>query len=59
MFSWAKKLNEIGIALSAEKDILKLLEMILTKSRELTNCDAGTFYRLSKNKKTFRIHCNA
>ena len=49
--SRAKKLNEIGIALSAEKDILKLLEMILTKSRELTNCDAGTFYRLSKNKK--------
>ncbi len=49
--SWAKKLNEIGIALSAEKDILKLLEMILTKSREFTNCDAGTFYRLHKNKK--------
>ena len=43
--SRAKKLNEIGIALSAEKDILKLLEMILTKSREFTNCDAGTFYR--------------
>ena len=47
----AKKLNEIGIALSAEKDILKLLEMILTKSREFTNCDAGTFYRINKNKR--------
>ena len=46
-----KTLNEIGIALSSEKDINKLLEMILTKSREFTNCDAGTFYRLHKNKK--------
>jgi len=45
-----KTLNEIGIALSVEKDINKLLEMILTKSREFTNCDAGTFYRLDKKK---------
>ena len=49
--SWAKKLNQIGIALSSEKNILKLLEMILAESRKFTNCDAGTFYRLSKNKK--------
>ena len=48
---WAKKLNQIGIALSSEKNILKLLEMILSESREFTNCDAGTFYRVSKNKK--------
>ena len=47
----SKRLNQIGIALSAEKDILKLLEMILSESRKFTNCDAGTFYRLSKNKK--------
>ena len=46
-----KKLNQIGIALSAEKDISKLLEMILSEARLITNCDAGTFYRLSKNKK--------
>ena len=49
--SRAKKLNQIGIALSSEKNILKLLEMILAESRDFTNCDAGTFYRLSKNKK--------
>ena len=48
---WSKKLNQIGIALSSEKNILKLLEMILAESRDLTNCDAGTFYRLNKNKK--------
>ena len=49
--SWAKKLNQIGIALSSEKNILKLLEMILAESRDLTNCDAGTFYRIDKKKK--------
>ncbi len=49
--SWSKKLNQIGIALSSEKNILKLLEMILGESRDLTNCDAGTFYRINKNKK--------
>ena len=49
--SRAKKLNKIGIALSSEKNILKLLEMILAESRAFTNCDAGTFYRINKNKK--------
>ena len=48
---WAQRLLQIGISLSHEKNILKLLEMILYESRKFTNCDAGTFYRLSKNKK--------
>ena len=51
--SWAKRLNRIGIALSSEKNILKLLEMILSESRSFTNCDAGTFYRINKNKSRF------
>jgi HD-GYP domain-containing protein (c-di-GMP phosphodiesterase class II) len=38
------ELNRIGAALSAEHDTDKLLEMILTKSREFTNCDAGSLY---------------
>jgi HD-GYP domain-containing protein (c-di-GMP phosphodiesterase class II) len=37
-------LNEIGAALSAEHDTSKLLEMILTKSREITRSDAGSLY---------------
>lgn len=37
-------LNEIGLALSAVRDIDDLLELILTKSRELTGADAGTLY---------------
>ncbi len=38
------ELNEIGAALSAEHDTGKLLEMILTKCREITSSDAGSLY---------------
>ncbi len=37
-------LNEVGAALSAEHDTGRLLEMILTKSREITRSDAGSLY---------------
>ena len=38
------ELNKIGAALSAEHDPDRLLELILTKSRELTESDAGSVY---------------
>jgi len=38
------ELNQIGAALSAQHDLAKLLEMILTKSRAITNSDAGSLY---------------
>lgn len=38
------ELNQIGMALSAEHDPKKLLELILTKSREFTCSDAGSVY---------------
>jgi HD-GYP domain-containing protein (c-di-GMP phosphodiesterase class II) len=38
------ELNRIGTALSAEHDTHKLLEMILTKSRQNTRADAGSLY---------------
>jgi HD-GYP domain-containing protein (c-di-GMP phosphodiesterase class II) len=38
------ELNQIGAALSAEHDTGKLLEMILTKSRQITSSDAGSLY---------------
>lgn len=38
------ELNQIGVALSAEHDPEKLLELILTKARELTGSDAGSIY---------------
>ncbi len=37
-------LNRIGIALSAERDLRKLLDLILTLSRETTGSDAGSLY---------------
>ncbi|MBL7003640.1 MAG: GAF domain-containing protein [Gammaproteobacteria bacterium] len=39
-----EKLNEIGIALSAETDTKKLLERILLGATSLTHADGGTLY---------------
>lgn len=39
-----RRLNEIGMALSAERDIQSLLEKILSGSRELTQADAGSLF---------------
>lgn len=43
-------LIQIGIALSAEKDYDKLLNLILSKSMELVNCDGGSLYILEEGK---------
>lgn len=45
-----KKLNQIGIALSSEHDKHRLMEMILTNARELTEADAGTLYIVDAEK---------
>jgi HD-GYP domain-containing protein (c-di-GMP phosphodiesterase class II) len=42
-----ERLNNIGIALSAERDSVKLLEQILTGAKDITNADGGTIYSLS------------
>jgi HD-GYP domain-containing protein (c-di-GMP phosphodiesterase class II) len=39
-----EELNRIGIALSAEKDIVKLQEFILTTMRQLTNADGASLW---------------
>jgi HD-GYP domain-containing protein (c-di-GMP phosphodiesterase class II) len=39
-----KELNRIGVALSSERDLDTLLELILTKSRDITNSDASSLY---------------
>ena len=44
------ELNEIGAALSAEHDTGKLLEMILTKCREITSSDAGSLYVVEEDE---------
>jgi len=40
-----EELNRIGIALSAERDIGKLQEFILTTMRQLTNADGASLWR--------------
>lgn len=46
------ELNKIGLALSAERDINKLLETILLKSREITGADAGSLYLVERPQET-------
>lgn len=46
-----RQLNQIGLALSSERDIQRLLELILTKSRELTTADAGSLYLVQQEMK--------
>ncbi|MYL24978.1 GAF domain-containing protein [Halomonas alkaliantarctica] len=45
-----RQLNEIGIALSSERNHNALLERILTSARELTGADAGTLYTVNAEK---------
>jgi HD-GYP domain-containing protein (c-di-GMP phosphodiesterase class II) len=48
-------LNAIGIALSQERDITRLLETILIAAKNLTHADGGTLYRLVDDKLRFEI----
>lgn len=50
------KLNSVGVALSAEKDHNRLLEIILMRAKNLTNADGGTLYlRTDENSLKFEI----
>ncbi len=52
------KILEIGILLSSEHDVNRLLEQILSCAMELTHCDAGTLYLLDNDVLRFRIMRN-
>jgi len=43
-------LNQIGAALTAERDPRQLLNLILTKCREITRADAGSIYLVKENE---------
>ncbi|MDO9051930.1 MAG: HD domain-containing phosphohydrolase [Methylotenera sp.] len=45
-----ERLNAIGVALSAERDNSRLLEMILLGAQEITNADGGTLYTITDDK---------
>lgn len=43
-----RELNQIGVALSAERNTDTLLNLILTKCREITSADAGSLYLVER-----------
>src|SRR5215510_1139757 len=54
-----EQLNRIGVALSQEKDINRLLETILIAAKDITNADGGTLYRMTgENTLRFEIMRN-
>ena len=52
------KILDIGIALTAEKDIRVLLKKIIDSAMEITGCDAGTLYLKKDNHLFFTIMAN-
>ncbi len=55
LISRIEKLNEIGIALSAENNTQKLLERILLGAISLTHADGGTLYLKREDELHFEI----
>ena len=54
-FELIEKLNEIGIALSSEKNTPKLLEMILRGAKTILNADGGTLYLATEDKRHLKF----
>jgi HD-GYP domain-containing protein (c-di-GMP phosphodiesterase class II) len=50
LFKRLEQLNHIGIALSRERDITRLLEAILIAAKDITHADGGTLYRMTEEK---------
>ncbi len=51
----AEELNRVGIALSREKNIDRLLEIVVLAAKRITHADAGTLYRIEDGKLRFEI----
>ncbi len=58
LYSSLEYLNKIGVALSSEKDINRLLETILHAAKTITNADGGTLYRVVDDHLKFEIVLN-
>lgn len=58
IFKALQYLNEVGAALSQEKDINRLLEIILTAATTITNADGGALYRVTDGYLKFEIVLN-
>ena len=53
-----KRLNEIGVSLSVERDLHALLERIVLESRGFTHADAGTLYLRDGDELIFEVSQN-
>ncbi|MFH1008571.1 MAG: HD domain-containing phosphohydrolase [Candidatus Latescibacterota bacterium] len=49
-----QRLNEIGIALSSERNLNRLLERIMAEARAFTHADAGTLYLVQAESRTLK-----
>lgn len=49
-------LVDIGTALSAERDLKRVLELILTQARRFTNADGGTLYLVTDDERELAFH---
>jgi len=47
LFRRLEELNSIGVSLSKERDITRLLEKILLAAKSITNADGGTLYSIN------------
>lgn len=50
LFERLEQLNQVGVALSQETDINRLLEEILLAAKKITNADGGTLYRVMEER---------
>src|SRR6202522_1047721 len=50
-----QQLNEIGVALSSERDVDALLTLILKKARQITGADAGSLYLVDEDNRERRL----
>lgn len=53
--SHIKRLNQIGVALSSEKDLNRLLEIIIDEACRFTNADGGTIYLTDPDHVELRV----
>ena len=55
LFQRLEQLNDIGAALSKERDIDRLLELILVAAKRITHADGGTLYRVTEDGRELRF----
>ena len=55
LFRRLEQLNEIGYALSYERDLPRLLEKILMAAKDITHSDGGTLYRMVEGEDVLRF----